>query len=377
MVGDRAVSLEMAGLHHRLMLVVLLQQCLSQLSVSAQPLFPAFFIFGDSLVDSGQNNYVTLALARANLPPNGIDFVTHRPTGRFCNGKHTLDVLSDYIGLPYPPPSKAPTSKGSAILKGLNYASGAGGILDATGANYIERLSFNTQITLFQQTVLELNALLGGAGATDLLRKSLFAVVHGSNDYINNYLLPKNNATRNQYTPSQFVQLLMATFKTQLTTIYNLGARKVLVSNVGPVGCIPSRLALGSPDGRCVASENEMAVGFNVALKSLLQELTQTLPGSLFLYGNVYDGVLDTIENPQSQGFSVSNIGCCGGGKYKGQVPCLPIVENLCPNRDQFVFWDPYHPTQAVNEIIGRRSFQGPPSDISPINIQQLAVLEL
>jgi len=85
----------MAGLQHRLMVIVLLQQSLSQwLSVSAQPLFPAFFIFGDSLVDSGQNNYVTLAVAKANFPPNGIDFPTRRPTGRFCNGKHTLDVLS-------------------------------------------------------------------------------------------------------------------------------------------------------------------------------------------------------------------------------------------------------------------------------------------
>lgn len=81
----------------------------------------------------------------------------------------------------------------------------------------IERLSFNKQIALFQQTVLELNALLGDAGAANLLRKSLFAVVLGSNDYINNYLLTNNNATRNQYNPSQFVQLLMATFKTQLT----------------------------------------------------------------------------------------------------------------------------------------------------------------
>jgi len=81
----------------------------------------------------------------------------------------------------------------------------------------IERLSFNKQISLFQQTVLELNGLLGGAAATNLLRTSLFAVVHGSNDYINNYLLPNNNATRNQYTPSQFVQLLIATFKIQLT----------------------------------------------------------------------------------------------------------------------------------------------------------------
>lgn len=58
-----------------------------------EPLFPAAFVFGDSLVDVGNNNYVPLALAKANLPPNGIDFPTGRPTGRFCNGKTTADVL--------------------------------------------------------------------------------------------------------------------------------------------------------------------------------------------------------------------------------------------------------------------------------------------
>jgi len=85
-------------------------------------------------------------------------------------------------------------------------------------------------------------------------------------------------------------------------TLYNLGARKVLVSGVGPLGCIPSRLAKGSLDGSCIASENELVVGFNAALKPLLLELTQTLPGSIFVYGNAYDAVLGLINNPNPEG---------------------------------------------------------------------------
>lgn len=361
-----------------LMVIFLLQYSWNaQLCESAEPLFPAFFIFGDSLVDSGNNNYVTLALAKANLPPNGIDFPTHWPTGRFCNGKHVLDVVCDYIGLPYPPPSKAPSSKGAAILRGLNYASGAGGILDGTGANYIDRLSFNKQISLFKETIVQLNALLGRPAATTLLRKSLFATVFGSNDYINNYLLDSNNATRVQYTPSQYVQLLIANYKTQLTTLYNLGARKLMAPAVGPLGCIPSQLAKGSVDGSCVASENALIFSFNEALKSLLQELTRTLPGSMFLYANAYQGVLDLIANPHPDGFYEVNKGCCGAGKYNGELPCLPVIDTLCTNRNQYIFWDPYHPTQAVNEIMGRLSFVGTPADIYPINVRQLAALAL
>lgn len=76
-------------------------------------------------------------------------------------------------------------------------------------------------------------------------------------------------------------------------------------------------------------------------------------------------------------GFNVVNEGCCGGGEYNGQLPCLPVVDQLCSNRDEYVFWDAFHPTQAVNEVLGFRSFGGPISDISPMNVQQLSRLRL
>lgn len=53
----------------------------------------AFFVFGDSLVDNGNNNYLATT-ARADSPPYGIDFPTHRPTGRFSNGLNIPDYIS-------------------------------------------------------------------------------------------------------------------------------------------------------------------------------------------------------------------------------------------------------------------------------------------
>ncbi|KAK7817185.1 gdsl esterase/lipase [Quercus suber] len=58
----------------------------------------AFFVFGDSLVDSGNNNYLATT-ARADSPPNGIDYPTHRPTGRFSNGFNLPDIISEFIVL--------------------------------------------------------------------------------------------------------------------------------------------------------------------------------------------------------------------------------------------------------------------------------------
>lgn len=58
------------------------------------PQVPCYFIFGDSLVDNGNNNQLQ-SLARADYLPYGIDF--GGPTGRFSNGKTTVDEIGKCI----------------------------------------------------------------------------------------------------------------------------------------------------------------------------------------------------------------------------------------------------------------------------------------
>lgn len=55
---------------------------------------PALFVIGDSTADCGTNNFL-LTLARADRLPYGRDFDTHRPTGRFCNGRIPVDYLGN------------------------------------------------------------------------------------------------------------------------------------------------------------------------------------------------------------------------------------------------------------------------------------------
>jgi hypothetical protein len=56
---------------------------------------PCYFIFGDSLVDNGNNNQLT-SIAKANYFPYGIDF-PQGPTGRFSNGKTAVDVIGEIL----------------------------------------------------------------------------------------------------------------------------------------------------------------------------------------------------------------------------------------------------------------------------------------
>ncbi|BAT87775.1 hypothetical protein VIGAN_05117700 [Vigna angularis var. angularis] len=70
----------------------------------------------------------------------------------------------------------------------------------------------------------------------------MFSVTMGSNDFINNYLAPAVLIDEmNLASPELFVTTLMSKFREQLTRLYNLGARKIVVTNVGPIGCIPSQ----------------------------------------------------------------------------------------------------------------------------------------
>jgi len=101
----------------------------------------ASFIFGDSLVDAGNNNYIP-SLSKANMSPNGIDFAASggMPTGRFTNGRTIADIIGEMLGqADYSPPFLAPNTTGGAILNGVNYASGGAGILNATGKIFVSR----------------------------------------------------------------------------------------------------------------------------------------------------------------------------------------------------------------------------------------------
>lgn len=73
-------------------------------------------------------------------------------------------------------------------------------------------------------------------------------------------------------------------------------------------------------------------------------------------------------------GVTTLDKGCCGIGRNRGQITCLPF-ETPCPNRDQYLFWDAFHPTEKVNLIMARKAFAGDRTVAFPINIQELARL--
>ncbi|KAJ8530919.1 hypothetical protein K7X08_023800 [Anisodus acutangulus] len=335
---------------------------------SMRALVPALFAFGDSLIDNGNNNKL-FSFAKANYFPYGIDL--GGPTGRFSNGYTIIDQIADLLGLPLLPPHSE-SSNVNKMRYGVNYASAAAGILDITGFHFVERIPFSYQIKNFENTLVSLVKNMSASVVKEDIPKCIFFVGMGSNDYLNNYIMPAY-FSQDQYSPQKFAELLIHQYIVQLKKFYNLGARKVIIAGIGQMGCIPSMLAESS-SGQCSDLVNEMVHPFNAKLKTMVMKLNKALPGAHFIYLDMENMFMDIISNHKSYGFNVIDRGCCGIGRHRGEVTCLPM-QTPCPNRDEYLFWDAYHPTSAVNLLLGSMAFYGGSNFTYPMNIEQLAGL--
>lgn len=363
------------GILSKLILSIFLMLTESGLSGSAINV-PANFVFGDSLVDVGNNNYI-VSLSKANYVPNGIDF--GQPTGRFTNGRTIVDIIGQELGLQgFTPPYLAPSTRGiSVLVHGVNYASGGGGILNHTGKIFGGRINLDAQIDNFANTRQDIISAIGVSATLELLQNGLFSITIGSNDFINNYLTPVISVPEQKLvSPQVFVATMISRFRLQLTRLYMLGAQKIIVANVGPIGCIPFQRELNPEAGNnCFSYPNQLAQMFNTQLRSLIQELSSNLEGSKFAYANVYGIVDDIIQNSRSYGFENSDSSCCYlAGRFGGLIPCGP-PSKVCPDRSKYVFWDAFHPSDSANLIIARRLLDGNSNDIFPFNVRRLVSL--
>ncbi|KAA8519592.1 hypothetical protein F0562_013963 [Nyssa sinensis] len=228
--------------------------------VGGEPHVPCYFIFGDSLVDNGNNNGLVTS-AKANFTPYGIDF-PYGPTGRFSNGRNLVDIIAELLGFQnYIPPFATATDE--EILIGVNYGSGGAGIRDETGQQLGDRISLNKHTT--QQAGL--------------------------------------------YTPEQYAGVLIHQYSQQIKTLYDCGARKVALFGLGQIGCTPAELAAYSTNGSsCVDTINNDVQLFDDQLVSLVDDLNNNLTDAKFTYINT---TRISSDDPSRFGITVLNVPCC------------------------------------------------------------------
>ncbi|TYG66228.1 hypothetical protein ES288_D06G251100v1 [Gossypium darwinii] len=252
------------------------------------------------------------------------------------------------------------------ILKGVNYASSGAGILQATGAFFGERISMDKQVDYFAKTRQDIISGIGAIAAQALLRNSLYFLGIGANDIL-------FGESRSVFDTNDYVDEIISNFKSQLTRLYNLDARKIAVLNAPKVGLIPFERDIHLCGQACLSLQNRMAMLYNSKLKNLLEDLTENLPGSTFVYFDYYAVTEDIINNYSSYGFENDDHACCEViGAHGGLIPCISSSQ-VCPDRTKYIFWDPFHPTDSAVVIGAKYALDGGLEYVSPINMRQLA----
>lgn len=334
----------------------------------------AFFVFGDSLVDNGNNNYLATT-ARADAPPYGVDYPSHRPTGRFSNGLNIPDIISERMGWEPTLPYLSPELTGEQLLVGANFASAGVGVLNDTGVQFVNIIRAFQQLDYFEQYQQRVAVVIGQEEAQRLVDNSLVLITLGGNDFVNNYYLIPNSLRSQQYAIQDYVPFVISEYKKVLMRLYNLGPRRILVTGSGPLGCVPAELAQHSRNGECAEELQRAAALYNPQLVEMINELNTEVGSHVFIAANTNQMHLDFVSNPQAFGFTNSKMACCGQGPYNGIGLCTPL-SNLCPNRDEYVFWDPFHPTEKANRIIVTQILGGSPDYMHPMNLSTVMALD-
>ncbi|KAI8549459.1 hypothetical protein RHMOL_Rhmol06G0026200 [Rhododendron molle] len=284
---------------------------------------PAVLVFGDSIVDQGNNNGITATLAKSNFPPYGKDFMGGIPTGRFCNGKTPPDLLAEELGIKELVPAYLdPNLQAADLLTGVSFASGGTGF-DPQTALIAACFSLDDQLTMFREYIGKLKGIVGEDRANFVLTNSIYFVVAGSDDLANTYF--GLGIRKLQYDINSYADFMVQSACDFVKEVYALGAKRIAFFGTPPIGCLPSQRTLAGGGTRvCAENYNQAAKLYNTKIKAALSSLCNSLNDAQvrIVYIDIYNPLFALIQNHGKYGFPIADTGCCGSGKIEAAILC-------------------------------------------------------
>ncbi|XP_057472568.1 GDSL esterase/lipase At2g30220-like [Actinidia eriantha] len=310
------------------------------------PKFQTILIFGDSTVDTGNNNYIPTIISKGNHPPYGQDFPGREATGRFSNGKLVPDLVASMLGIKETvPPFLDPNLTNEDLITGVSFASAGSGYDEVTSLED-GSIPVSQQPGMFQNYVDRLKGIVGEEMATNITNGALVIINAGTNDFVFNFY---DLATRTPYfTIDGYQDFVLNKFQNFVKELYGIGCRTMVVGGLPPIGCLPIQMTIKLGAIRlCLDYQNSDAQIYNQKLADLLPNLESSLPGSRIIYSDSYTPMTDMMNNPQKYGFTETQRGCCGTGLIEAGPFCSSF-STVCPSPSQFMFWDGIHPTEST-----------------------------
>lgn len=155
-----------------------------------------------------------------------------------------------------------------------------------------------------------LKAYAGEKKGKHIIREALYLISLGTNDFLENYYtLPHR---RLQYTVEKYQDFLLGISENFVKELYGLGARKISITGLPPMGCLPlertTNFLRGDGDA-CNDSYNNVSLSFNVKLNGLVKKLNTELPGVRVVFSNAFYIFRHIIRKSSSYGkFSYFNV---------------------------------------------------------------------
>ncbi|CAI9762136.1 unnamed protein product [Fraxinus pennsylvanica] len=294
------------------------------------------FVFGDSYADTGN---VRKSLANSWKEPYGTTF-PGKPAGRFSDGRVLTDYLAKYLGLKSPISYIWMKLGEKKLHYGMNFAYGGSGVFNTY--NLLPNMS--TQIDFFEKLMNNDSVYTKWD-----LQSSLVLVALAGNDY--GAYLANNGTSQGLQT---FIPLVINQLAMNLKRLHEMGARKIAVTALEPLGCLP-QFTKSSWFQQCNETQN-MAVNFhNLLLQQAVEKLNNETQDSAFLVLDLYSSFTTVLDHKKDNSgnlkFDTPLKPCCMGvsnGYFCGSVDKNGAkMYTVCNDPKAAFFWDGSHPTEA------------------------------
>jgi len=306
--------------------------------------FSNIYIFGDSLSDRGNLAALSAApgqefLAFLNVYPFDQGFTNAKSFTE--PGRRAVEVLADSLALPIAPALHTVLLPQGLPSEGNNFAVAgavASGLL-ANGGSDLPVFLLETQLAAFDLEV-------ASASPTPDLANALFVVFIGGNDV----RVARDADTRQL--ANRIVNTAVSKIDAAIRHVSLMGGRTFLVVNSPDIGAIPETRVLAQKPGNrgATARATRLTRRFNSRLAATLERTRKTLGVQLVQF-DLFHFFRDVLENGKSLGFDNTRDACVDNPL----LPAVPSVDPAClSDFDRFVFFDEVHPTNHVQQRVGR-----------------------
>ncbi|VYS49040.1 unnamed protein product [Arabidopsis thaliana] len=334
----------------------------------------ALFVFGDSVFDAGNNNYIdTLPSFRSNYWPYGQTTFKF-PTGRVSDGRTIPDFIAEYAWLPLIPAYLQPSNGKNQFPYGVSFASAGAGALVGTFPGMV--IDLKSQLNNFKKVEKLLRSTLGEAQGKMVISRAVYLFHIGVNDY--QYPFSTNSSIFQTNPQEIYVDFVVGNTTAVIKEVYKIGGRKFGFLNMGAYDCAPASLIIDQTKiGTCFKPVTQLINLHNEKLGSGLRRLERELSGFKYALHDYHTSLSERMNNPSKYGFKEGKMACCGTGPLRGINTCggrMGVSQSyeLCEKVTDYLFFDHFHLTEKAHQQIAELIWSGPTNVTKPYNLQAL-----